>query len=314
LSSERGDPGAGPRSAAPATNPAPVLAIVVVTWNSRPELPTLVDSACRHLHVAYRWIFVDNASEDDTVAWLREHVPNARIIELKENQGFGAGCNAGVAASDEDVVVLLNPDTELIDGSLEALAELALTTGSLCGPRLLNGDGTIQPSASPRPAGLESLLLVVWPGRLMPDRLRARCEPWRLSRTVRVGWLTGACIAASREVLGALGPFDERLHHYAEDLDLALRATACGVTSIFAPDVARVIHHGGLSAARHYADAGTRQRTLSRRWVVRERLGSVRAAYDEGARVLFLATRFVGKRLLGRDAERERAWLRAVRR
>ena len=71
-----------------------------------------------------------------------------RLIELDDNIGFGAASNVGVGEAGGDATVLLNPDTELLDDGLDRLAAAALERGALVGPRVLNPDGTIQPSAS----------------------------------------------------------------------------------------------------------------------------------------------------------------------
>src|SRR2546423_122027 len=91
--------------------------------------------------------------------------------------------------------------------------------------------------------GLYEVVFVVnalFPAILLPRPLRFRCEPWRAPRTREVAWLTGACIAARRELLLELGPFDEKMHLFSEDMDLGMRARERRIRSVFAPDVARV--------------------------------------------------------------------------
>lgn len=128
--------------------------ILVVTWNSAAELPALVESFERHLGSCAELVIVDNASEDGSAAVARELAPSARVIELDENVGFGPANNVGVREAATDVVVLINPDTVLVDDSLATLAALARGHDVLVGPRLLNPDGSPQISAFPHlPAG-----------------------------------------------------------------------------------------------------------------------------------------------------------------
>jgi N-acetylglucosaminyl-diphospho-decaprenol L-rhamnosyltransferase len=258
-------------------------------------------------------VVVDNGSTDgsaDVVArWRRP----ATVIRLADNRGFGAACNIGVRRARHPAVVLLNPDTLLVDDSLPALAEFALMTGSLCGPALLDTHGHRQPSASPPPGGWEVIVEAVLPAVVLPTRVRVRAEPWRSARAVEVGWLTGACLAAPRETLLRLGPFDERIHLYGEDMELGLRAREQSVPSMFAPDVARVVHAGGRSASRRFADGGAAAKLRARREVVAERRGLGRARLDFGTQVAFHASRYVAKRALRRDARREQTWLKAWR-
>ncbi len=275
---------------------------VVVTYDSRADLPGLLDGVTGDVE----WVFVDNGSTDGTAQELRSR--GLDPIVLPGNPGFGAACNAGVQAATRDVVVLLNPDTSAHRG-LEDLAAAALASRVLLGPRLLNPDGTLQPSANARPAGVAAAISVLWPGALMPRALQAHCEPWRLTQRTTVGWLTGACVAARRDLLLELGPFDERLHLYGEDMDLGLRAAAAGVASVFDPQVASLVHAAGLSRA---TPASLRARADSRRWVIEQRLGRGHARYDTLTVRAALRTRIVLKTLLRRDAAKERNLLAAT--
>jgi GT2 family glycosyltransferase len=237
-----------------------------------------------------------------------------RLVALEENQGFGAAANVGVRQARHEAVVLLNPDTLLVDGSLADLAALAFERHALCGPELLNANGSRQPSASAPPAGWEVLVDALAPAAFLPGRVRVRCEPWRAAATTEVAWLTGACIAAPRDVFAGLGPFDERLELYGEDMDLGLRARAKGVKSLFAPDVARVVHLGERSTARRLGERRAYAKLRARRDVVRRHFGPRRERLDFAAQAAFHAGRFAAKRVLGRPAAREAAWLRAARR
>jgi GT2 family glycosyltransferase len=285
---------------------------IVVTWNSAGEVGGLIESVERHLPGRCELLFVDNASTDGTAALIRERSPASRLIELERNIGFGPANNLGVGSATSDVVVLLNPDTLLVDDSLARLAELASRERALFGPRLLNDDGSPQISAWPPVAGWASGLVSVWPGALMPKRLRIRCEPWRYDERSQVGWISGACIAARRELLAELGPFDEQLPLYGEDTDTCLRAWQLGVPSVFAPDVARIVHLGGRSGSQAFADVGTRRKIDARRWIVRTRLGRWRAAYDFAAEVALHALRWAAKSLTRRDASFDSRWLRSA--
>jgi N-acetylglucosaminyl-diphospho-decaprenol L-rhamnosyltransferase len=289
------------------------LSLVVVTWNSERELPGLLASVERQLSGPYEVVVVDSASRDETVERARAWEGPLRLLALGQNLGFGAAANQGVREARHEALALLNPDSVLVDGSLPDLAALAVRRDALCGPELLELDGSRQPSASAPPGGWELLLDALVPAALLPEPLRVRCEPWRASATTEVGWLTGACLAAPRETLLRLGPFDERLELYGEDLDLGLRAWRAGVPSLFAPDVARVVHLGERSTARRLGEARAAWKLRARRDVVRRHLGRGRERADYGAQTVFHAGRFAAKRLLGRPAAREAAWLRAAR-
>jgi N-acetylglucosaminyl-diphospho-decaprenol L-rhamnosyltransferase len=280
---------------------------VTVTFNSEPELRRLTASLDRHLPGA-RLIVVDNASSDGSAAAARE--AGATVIELPDNRGFGAAANAGLAQVDEPVTILLNPDVELVDSSLAHLARSA-EPGRLLAPLLLDGDGSREDNAQPVPATGATALYAVLPGAALPGRLRRFTEPWQSRTPRRVGWATAACLVARTETLNALGPFDESIFLYAEDLDLGLRAADAGVETWFHPE-ARVIHTRAHSTTRAFGGEAFELLAGRRRAVVAERLGRRRAIVDDVIQLVTFAERRFLKRLARRPADREAAQMRAL--
>lgn len=288
--------------------------IVVATWQCARFLAALVASMNRHLDGDEQLVVVDNASTDDVEQAARAWKGETVFLPLQTNRGFGAATNVGVERARHEAVVLLNPDTELVDSSITRLAALALELGALVGPRLLNPDGSVQPSASGPEIGVWPWVRVVLPGALAPRALARKTEPYRLEQRTRVTWLTGACIAGPRNVFRRLGPFDPAIHLYGEDLDLGLRAGLDGVPSYFCPDVCRVVHFAGGSSALVYgsADGGRLQGEMNRRAVLRRTYGRRRERSAWGASTLNLALRSGVKRVLGRQTPRDRAALSAA--
>jgi GT2 family glycosyltransferase len=287
---------------------------IVVTRNSAREVPGLIESFERHLPATCGLLFVDNASTDGTVEAIRRSSSRASVMVLAGNVGFGPANNAGVRAARSEVVVLLNPDTLIVDQSLDSLAEVAARERALFAPRLLNHDGSVQISARAPLASWEAGLISVWPGGLMPTRLRMRCEPWRYERRLAAGWLSAACLVARRELLLEFGPFDERLVMYGEDCDLCLRAWRARVPSIAASDIARVVHLGGRSASQTFTDSGMQRKIEARWWVVHERLGRLRGLCDLWIQAVGHALRWTARTIGGRDTEVNSAWLRGFAR
>jgi N-acetylglucosaminyl-diphospho-decaprenol L-rhamnosyltransferase len=290
------------------------LSIVVVTWRSATRLRGLIESIDVHLGDAPELVVVENGSGEDPEPTARRYRGRLRFTSLDPGVGFGQACNVGVQGSSAPATVLLNPDCELVDASLASLAGVALRRRALAGPRVLSPDGSIQPSASGPPTGPWPWIGALVPGRVQPAAVRAHTEPWRLERTTDVAWLTGACIAAPRDMLLALGPFDPSIGLYAEDMDLGLRARARGVPSLFCPDVSRLVHHGGASTALALSEAeAARLAAQNRRAVVR------RAAGVRGEQLAWLAQRtnlrlrVVAKGALGIGHDGERIALAATR-
>lgn len=283
---------------------------VVVLHDSEPELRTLLDSLDRHLAEPPQLVIVDSGSSDGGAVLARDR--GAEVIELPGNPGFGAACNAGLARARHDVTVLLNPDCELIDGSLAGLVALARAhPGALHAPRLLNGDGSVQRSAHPLPGTPGALLGALVHPPLLPGPLRERAEPHRADRARTVGWAIAACLAAHTATLRRLGPFDPAVHLFAEDMELCLRARAAGVPTVLHPEL-RLRHAGGHATLRD----GEPYELLARRRreaVARAR-GRRALALDDLAQALTFATRTAGHAVLGGDAARPRAQLAALRR
>jgi N-acetylglucosaminyl-diphospho-decaprenol L-rhamnosyltransferase len=288
------------------------LSVVTVTHNSERELEALLDSVARHLPGA-RMVVVDCASDDGSLELARRR-PWVETVALGENIGFGRACNRGVQRVRTPVTALLNPDVELLDGSLLQLAAEALRDDRpqrLLAPRVLNGDGSRQDTVHPAPGAPADLIRALIPPALIPGRLGASLAPWRATEPRRVGWAVGCALLARTGTLRALGPFDEGFFLYGEDLELGLRARQQDVATWLWP-AARVVHHGARSATRAFGGEPFGLLARGRHAAVARRLGPRRARLDDGAQAVTFASRLALKRALGRPADRERQQLSAV--
>lgn len=286
------------------------FALVTVTHNSASEVGALLRSAARHLP-GVRTVVVDCASADDTVAVARRFA-GAEVVALDENIGFGRANNRGLAEVSEPVAVLVNPDVELLDDSVRELATQAASGGKrLLAPLVLYPDGRRQDTVHPMPASAADLVRALVPDALVPGRARMWLSPWRSPEPRRVGWAVGCALAARTDTLRALGPFDEGIFLYGEDMELGLRAGAAGVETWFWP-AARVRHHRAHASAVAFGGEPFERLARARHDVVRMRLGGRRAALDDALQALTFASRIVAKGLLRKPAQRERAQLRAM--
>lgn len=287
------------------------LALVTVTHNSAPELDAMLRSVDRHLP-GTRVIVVDCASGDDSVACAQRH--GAVTVRLGQNVGFGRACNRGMLEVREPVTALLNPDVELLDDSLLAIAAEAARPelpSRLLAPLVLNSDGTRQDTVHPEPGSFADVLRALIPPRLAPGRLGVALAPWRARVPRRVGWAVGCAVIARTATLRELGPFDERIFMFSEDLDLGLNAAQNGVQTWFWPP-ARVVHHQSHSTEPAFGGEPFELLAWTRRDVIARRLGPRRASLDDVCQALTFATRIVAKRALRRTADREQRQLRAL--
>jgi GT2 family glycosyltransferase len=321
----------------PAARPTPVLRgtppleVVTVTHNSASVIGGLLESVERHLP-GVRVVVVDNGSSDGTVARIEtamitrpEASPVARVIELGENVGFGRACNRGVREVQAPVTALLNPDVELLDDSLAALAADALSGDGvhrrereprrdrLLAPLVLGPDGSRQDSVHPAPGSAAELARALLPFTRLPARIAAPFAPWRSRSPRPVGWAIGCALVARTDTLRRLGPFDERIFLYGEDLELGLRAADAGIETWFWPS-ARVLHHGAHATIAAFGEEPVELLARVRREAIGARLGPREVLVDDMAQAVTFGTRIVAKGALGRDAARERRQLDALRR
>jgi N-acetylglucosaminyl-diphospho-decaprenol L-rhamnosyltransferase len=279
---------------------------VVVIHDSERHVAALLASIARHLASdPPQVIVVDSGSRDGGPAVARAAA--ATVVELDGNPGFGAASNAGLDHARHAVTVLLNPDCELVDGSLAALAAEAATRDALLAPRLLNADGSPQRSAHPLPGTPAALVPALWPPRAMPRPLRERFEPWRSAAPRRVGWAIAACVAARTHLLRRLGPFDPGAFLFYEDLELCLRARAADVPTELRPAV-RVVHHGGHATGPALGGRAVDMQARRRRAVVGRHLGRRALVLDDAAQALT----FGARALAGRQRTRNLAELRSL--
>lgn len=298
--------------AAPEAAGGAEVAVVTVTHNSADELPSLLASVRRHLPGAAVTV-VDCASRDRSVAVARG-TPGVDTIALDENIGFGRACNRGLDSVTAPVTALLNPDVELIDASLAGLAAEALRADRpprLLAPLVLSADGSRQQTAHPRPLSGPDLVRALIPPGVIPGAAGAWLAPWRAKAPQPVGWAVGAALVAPTATLRRLGPFDESIFMYGEDLELGLRAAAQGIETWFWPGV-RVLHGGAHAAGPAFGGEPFERLARARHEVVTRRLGKRRGRLDDGVQALTFASRWVYKRALGRAADREQRQLAAL--
>jgi GT2 family glycosyltransferase len=224
------------------------LSIVIVNWNTRDLLRECLTSIYHHPpSAAFEVVVVDNASTDGSMQMLKGCFRHIRLIENHENIGFACGSNQAIEQSTGHYVLMLNPDTKVKPGALEALIEFldANPRVGAAGSRLLNPDGTLQTSCYPLP----TLSKELW--RLFHlDKFHAygvySMQAWDLDSPRSVDVLKGASLILRREALDQVGLLDEDYFIYSEEVDLCYRLKELGWQLFWVPQ-SQVIHHEGQS-------------------------------------------------------------------
>jgi N-acetylglucosaminyl-diphospho-decaprenol L-rhamnosyltransferase len=234
------------------------LSVIIVSWNVREYLAKCLDSLGT-IGNEPEVIVVDSGSTDGTVDMLRSRYPGVRLLPQAENIGFTRGNNIGLAAAQGRYLMLLNPDTEIIDDTLRQMVVYldAHPDVGVVGPHTLNSDGSHQSTRRRFPTFATALFESTWLQRLAPRRVLDRyyVRDIRDTDTADVDWVQGSALMLRREVYAQIGGLDEKYIMFSEEMDWCKRAKLAGWRVVYLGG-ARIIHHGGKStdqvvASRH---------------------------------------------------------------
>lgn len=263
----------------------PEISIVVVSWNTRELLRDLLPSllAVDRAEV----IVVDNASSDGSPEAVESGFPEVRLIRSPRNLGFAGGVNLGFANSSHRLILLVNTDTGVLPGAIEALRDYAVAhpEAGVVGPLVRNKDGSLQISCWRFPSLLNLVLSATYLYKLFPRSAILNRErlAGRLDRPAPVDAVSGCFFLVRREAIERAGPFDERYFMYAEETDFCFRVWRAGLEVHYAP-IAEIVHFGGASAKL----AARRNFLEYRRSVIRFFVLHRGRAVAECARILLL--------------------------
>jgi GT2 family glycosyltransferase len=281
----------------------PRVSVIIVSWNAGDVLVRCLDSIGRQeVAGGFETIVVDNASTDRTAAPLHERGASVRVIRNQHNAGFSAASNAAASMARGRVLFFLNPDTALLGRDvMERLARAVDAEDvAIAGPKLVNPDGTLQPSCAAHPSVARALLLASGLHRLLPDPLCARLAPerWSHAHAADTGWVKGAAMAMRAEVFRELAGFWPAM--YAGEEDLVYRAQQRGLRVRF-ENLPVVMHIGSYSAARRWSDPAREARVASADLTfLRSHYSRPRAAAIRAIMLCGYLVRAVAHRILGR--------------
>ncbi|WP_219731550.1 glycosyltransferase family 2 protein [Frigoribacterium sp. NBH87] len=233
---------------------------ITVTYSPGPTLEAFVGSLAPNGFPPGRVVVVDNGSTDGAPEAVAEAHPEVTLVRAPGNVGYGRAVNLGAeqARSADEWLLVCNPDTLATPDTLARLLEAAhrAPRAGALGPRVLDPDGSVYPSARALPSirtGIgHALLSGVWPSNPWTRRYQQR-DVSASASPAEVGWLSGAFLLLRREAFDQIGGFDPDFFMYFEDVDLGRRLAEAGWSNLFVPE-AVVTHVGGESTARS-ADA-----------------------------------------------------------
>lgn len=228
------------------------LSIIIVSWNVADLLEICLNSILRNTNPAKTEIIVvDSASTDDSVDRLRVNYPQIKLMAQTENLGFSRCNNIGLAAASGNYLMLLNPDTEIIEDALGQMQQYLKDHPDvgIVGPHTLNSDGSTQSTRRRFPSLLIGFFESTWLQRFAPKSLLTnyyvKNEPD--NAVIDVDWVQGSALMTRQTVYEQIGGLDEGYTMYSEEMDWCKRAKAAEWRVVYL-GTARITHHGGKSS------------------------------------------------------------------
>jgi GT2 family glycosyltransferase len=236
------------------------LSIIIVSWNVAGLLRDCLRSIdANRGALDLEVIVVDSASSDNSVTMVQSEFPWVTLLACTENVGFPKGNNLGLAKANGRYVLLLNPDTVVLDDALSKMMAYMQQNPEVgvLGCQLRNGDGTVQSSKRRFPTLITAFFESTWLETVAPSGVMASYYAQDLADDAvnDVDWVVGACMLAPRQVVDTVGGMDEAYFMYSEELDWCRRIKDSGWRVVYYPE-AQIIHYVGQSSdqavvARH---------------------------------------------------------------
>ncbi len=242
------------------TSPEPVsssilVSILIPNYNGGELVLRCLGSVYQEApRIALEVIVVDNASNDGSPSAIADRFPQVRLIRNAENLGFAQAVNQGLRLARGEYVLLLNSDACFLEGGLPGLVRFMEEhlEAAAAGPKVLNPDGSVQPSCFRFPTFRDILFESLFLQRLFPrsDFFNRRNMGGFLHNELReVDWVLGACLIVRRAVVEAVGPLDEHYFMYGEELDWCRTIRQLGYRIYYWPEPT-VVHYGQQGSRR----------------------------------------------------------------
>lgn len=231
----------------------PDISIVVVSYNTREMTLACLRSIGEQTPCTpYELIVVDNGSSDGSADAIAAEFPDLQLIRLAENIGFARANNLAASRARGERLLLLNPDTVVIDHAIDHLVAFADSRPSaeIWGGRTLFGDRSLNPTSCWAQMTVWSLFCrAIGLTALFPRSELFNPEAygdWQRDSIREVGIVTGCLLLIEKRLWDELEGFQSHYFMYGEEADLCLRARAEGASPVLTPD-ATIIHHGSAS-------------------------------------------------------------------
>jgi GT2 family glycosyltransferase len=219
------------------------LAVVILNWNGRSFLEKFLPSVC-NFNAAYSEIIVaDNNSTDDSIAFLKAHYPNIRIIQNNQNGGFAKGYNDALHLVDAEYFVLLNSDVEVTPNWIQPIVSLMDNDKSIaaCQPKIKDYNRKNYFEYAGAAGGfIDKYGYPFCAGRILNEIEEDKNQ---YNKPRELFWATGACLFIRTSCFKEVGGFDEDFFAHMEEIDLCWRLKNKGYKIKYQPE--SIVYHVG---------------------------------------------------------------------
>lgn len=233
------------------SEPAARAAVVIVNYNAGDWLMRCLESLRSHRgQIDLDVVVVDNASTDGSDSRAAAGHPWVRFVRNQNNVYLSPAWNAGARATSAPYLLFLNPDAEILKGTLAEFVQVAEDhpRAGVLGPMVRNLDGSVYPSGRTLPSVTDAVGHAFLSPFTRNNRFTRRHEMdgWDRTTEREVDWVSGCCMLMPRAAFDEVDGFDEGFLLYGEELDIATRLRARGWSVLFTPQI-EVAHALGIS-------------------------------------------------------------------
>lgn len=220
------------------------VSIVILNWNGKRFLEKFLPLLIQHNSPIAKIIIADNASEDDSVDFLKKHHPDIRIIQNTENGGFAKGYNDALSQVDAEYYVLLNSDIEVTVNWIDPVIDLMDKDKSIaaCQPKIRSFNNQEEYEYAGAAGGyIDKYGYPFCRGRIFQSLEK---DEGQYDDVAEIFWATGACMFVRAELYHKLGGLDNDFFAHMEEIDFCWRLKNTGYKIVYCPNSV-IFHVGG---------------------------------------------------------------------
>lgn len=292
--------------------PNPEVSIILVSYNTRDYILAAIDAVyAQTSKVSFELIVVDNDSKDGSLEAINEKFPEVITYNSGANLGFAGGVQYGVKRSSGNYILLLNPDTEVVEGAIDKLVGFAKDKpqNGIWGGITLDSDlGIDTRNAWSRHDFLSLLFTALGISKIFSkscffNKYNYGC--WDRTTVKEVDIISGCFFLITRDVWNELGGLDPAFFMYAEEADLCIRAKRAGYQPIITPD-SKLVHVNGVSHS-HFSNKLIMLLRGKSELIMRHDSPLIQPLY-KGLLLLYVFNKLLASRLKGNDSDDYIEW------